>query len=291
MQVSHPSQLSKTGTHPRRDWERGAVGFVYLVVAASLIGFATFGLHPELVARIPGAARSYGLIFSHVGQVQVWVVFAALATLLFRRAGWRWLPALAAVYAVTFLAEFVGTGYGVPFGGYAYSGLLGPKWFGQVPVVIPLSWFCMAVPSLAFTWAVRSPVVRVVLASGFLVAWDLALDPAMSFLTPYWVWAESGPYYGMPWVNLAGWFLTAVVLFTAMSLLRAERWVFALDRRWLAAFYAANLLMPLGMLAAAGLWLGVLATLAAVALLVAAVRLRPPAGVFSFPPTPADARS
>lgn len=280
----------RTGTTRRRHLERVTLGAVYLTVALSLIGFATFGLHPELVARVPGAARSYGLIFSHVGQVQVWVLFAALATLLLKHTGWRWLPALAAVYGVTFLAEFVGTGYGIPFGGYAYSGLLGPKWFDQVPVVIPLSWFCMAVPSFAFARAARSPVARVALAAGFLVAWDLALDPAMSFLTPYWVWAESGPYYGMPWINVAGWFLTAVAVFTAMSLLRAERWISALDGRWLAAFYAANLLMPLGMLAAAGMWLGVLVTVAAVALLVAVVRTRPAAGFMSFP-TPADARS
>jgi putative membrane protein len=249
------------------------LGFVYLAVALSLLGFATFGLHPELVAKVPGAAKSYGLVFRHVGPAQVWIVFAALAAVLVGRTGWRWVPAFLAVYAVSFLSEFLGTSYGVPFGGYAYSGLLGPKWFDRVPYVIPVSWFCVAVPSLALAGAARSTVGRVLLASSFLVAWDLALDPAMSFLTPYWTWAKSGPYYGMPWINLAGWFLTAVVLFTAMTLLRADRWVARLNRRWLIAFYAANLLMPLGMLAAAGLWLGVVTTMGALGVLGAVTRL------------------
>ena len=41
----------------------------------------------------------------------------------------------------------------------------------------------------------------------------------MSFLTTYWVWTTPGEFYGMPWVNLAGWFGTGLVLMTALSIL------------------------------------------------------------------------
>jgi len=251
--------------------DRGLLAVAYVFVVVALVGFATFGLHPEWVATVPGAARSYGLVYSHIGQVQVWLLWAVLAVVLARHAGWSWVPAFLAVYALSFLSEFFGTSYGIPFGGYAYSGLLGPKWFDRVPLVIPLSWFAMAVPSFALArgfGAGRGPLARILLASAFLVAWDLALDPAMSALTPYWIWAESGPYYGMPWLNLLGWYLTAVVLMIAFTLLRADRWVDRLSTPWVTAYYGVNLLMPVGMLAAAGMWLGVFVTAAATALLM-----------------------
>src|SRR5690606_21923264 len=90
-----------------------------------------------------------------------------------------------------------------------------------------------------------------------------ALDPAMSRATVYWVWAEPGAYYGMPWLNLFGWYVTGLALMTALALLGAGRWMARLPLAWLAGFYGANLLLPLGMSAAAGLWGAVAATLAA----------------------------
>ncbi len=252
--------------------DRVLLGAFYAVVIASLAGFATFGLHPELVARVPGAARTYGVIYANVGAAKVWIAWAVLAAVLTRAAGWRWVPAFGVVYALSFLSEFVGTGYGVPFGGYAYSDLLGAKWFGRVPHVIPLSWFCMVVPSFYFGRVVtrgRGRAARVMAAAAILLAWDLALDPAMSFLTPYWRWADSGPYYGMPWLNLAGWYLTGLALMAALVGLRADRWIDRLSAGWLGAYCLANLLMPVGMLVAAGLWLGVGTTLVALGALAA----------------------
>jgi putative membrane protein len=246
------------------------LGISYLFIALALVGFATFGLHPELVARIPGAGRSYGLIYANIGYVQVWALWVILAVFMIRHTGTRWLPAFLAVYALSFLSEFLGTTYGIPFGGYQYSSLLGPKWFDRVPWVIPLSWFAMAIPSFALARAVgaaRGPVARVLFAAALLVAWDLALDPAMSALTPYWIWAETGPYYGMPWMNLVGWYVTAAVLMATLTLLHAHRWIDNLDARWLAGYYGVNLLMPAGMLLAAGSWLGVVVTAAIYAVL------------------------
>jgi uncharacterized membrane protein len=101
---------------------------------------------------------------------------------------------------------------------------------------------------------------RIAVASLILLAWDLALDPAMSYATRYWLWGESGPYYGMPWLNLFGWYVTGLVLMGVLSWLRAEEWTSRIPPRWWAGFYGANLLMPLGMCVAAGLWLAVGAT-------------------------------
>jgi uncharacterized membrane protein len=265
---------SRAEPNPRSSpLERALLVLMYVVVLAALAGFATFGLHPGLLGRLPGAAPVYGLVFGYVGQVQVWLAGAVLMVVLTRRAGTRWIPAFVGLYALSFASEFLGTRYGVPFGGYAYSDLLGAKWLARVPVVIPLSWFCMAVPSYYLARRLapgQRTLVRIVGGALVLLAWDLALDPAMSFLTPYWRWVESGPYYGMPWLNLFGWFVTGLVLMAALSTLRSERWIDPLPGRWVAAFYLANLLMPLGMMVAAGLWLGVGVTIGAYAVLLLA---------------------
>lgn len=237
---------------------------LYLFTAFSLAGYASFGRHPELLARVPMAAEFYPVAFRFFAVSQVWLAGAVLAVFLVRRAGWRWVPAFAALYSISLLSELLGTGYGVPFGEYRYSELLSPLWLGRVPVVIPLSWFYMAIPAYALALRVlpgrERAARRIGVASLVLLAWDLSLDPAMSHATRYWVWGEEGPYYGMPTLNLFGWYLTGVALMGALAALRAEGWIGGLPLGWLAAFYGANLLLPLGMSAAAGLWGAVLAT-------------------------------
>lgn len=255
-------ETAGVGEPPRRAY--GLWG-LYGFTAVSLAGFATFGLHPELLARVPQVAGLYGFAFRFFAVGQIWLAGAVLGLFLWRHARLRWLPALGALYLISLASELAGTRFGVPFGEYAYSPLLDPMWLGSVPVVIPLSWFFMALPSYALArLALPGPeraAGRVLLASALLLAWDLSLDPAMSFATRYWVWGAEGPYYGMPWLNLFGWYVTGLALMGALALLRADAWVARLPVAWLGAFYGANLLLPLGMNAAAGLWGAVLATL------------------------------
>jgi uncharacterized membrane protein len=231
---------------------------LYGFSAVALAGYATFGRHPELLARLGEGAAFYGQAFVLFARGQVLLAGAVLGLVLVRHAGWRWLPALAAVYALSLASELAGTTWGVPFGEYGYTSLLGWAWLERVPALIPLSWFCMAVPSYALA-RLRYPGRgqaggRVLLGSLILLAWDLSLDPAMSYATRYWWWGESGPYYGMPLLNLAGWYVTGVVLMLALQALRAERWLSTVPVSVLAGYYGANLLLPVGMSAAAGLW-------------------------------------
>jgi len=185
------------------------------------------------------------------------------------------------VYVVSLGAELAGTTVGLPFGPYRYTDGLGFKWFGHVPVLIPASWFMMALPSYAIArrrFQGRSEVVgRIALGSFSLLSWDFALDPAMSFTTKYWVWGTTGPYYGMPVLNLVGWFVTGVALMIVFDFLRTDRWMAALPLSWLLGFYGANLLLPVGMSVAARLWGAVGATgvaLAIAALIASAARNR-----------------
>ncbi|HKJ03810.1 MAG TPA: carotenoid biosynthesis protein [Longimicrobiales bacterium] len=255
----NPLQLS-----PRRG-ERVVLGLLLAFTVLAVTGYGVFALHPQRLVT-PMAARFYGISFQFFAQIHILLAALALGWVLVGRLGARWLPALGVVGLVSFVAEHIGTGYGIPFGGYGYTSLLGLRVGPRVPVLIPVSWFLMSVPS----WVVAQRALphdrlrRIGLAALFLVAWDLALDPAMSFLTPYWRWAETGPYYGMPWVNLLGWYLTGLIIMRVLDALGPRLGLTTLPTRWLAAYYGLVLLMPLGMVAAAGLWPAVAATLAGV---------------------------
>lgn len=261
----------------RERWSRAGLWALCAFTAFTLLGYASFGLHPNLLMRVPQVAGLYGIAFRFFAVSHVLIAGAVLVLFLSLHAGTRWLPAFATLYAISLSSELLGTSLGIPFGEYSYTPLLGVKWFGLVPLVIPLSWFFMALPSYALALrALPEPGMtarRVLLASLILVSWDLALDPAMSHATRYWEWGETGPYYGMPLLNLLGWYVTGLLLMGALAALRSEGWIRALPHRWLGGFYLANLALPLGMSLAAGLWGAVAGTVLALVASYGAARL------------------
>ncbi|HSM35939.1 MAG TPA: carotenoid biosynthesis protein [Longimicrobiales bacterium] len=257
--------------------EQAAIAVLAVLTVAAAAGFAVFGLHPQLIARLPGAATVYPIAFTVAPQLHMGAAAVALAVLLISRARARWVPAFLAVYTLSLGAELLGTTTGVPFGAYAYDRSLAPFWFDHVPVSIPVSWFTVALPAYALALrAEGGPASTILLGAALLTAWDLILDPAMAGATSYWRWAEPGPYYGMPWINLAGWMLTGVALMAALEGLRARAWVRDLPRAALGWIYGLQFLLPMLMAAAAGYW-GAIAA-ASVAVLLLGVASRPPVG-------------
>lgn len=256
--------------------DRAVLGALLLFTLLSIAGYATFGRHPELVASVPGAALPYGLALRVFPVGQVWLAFAVMVIYLTRHVGVRWLPAFVLVYALSLSSELLGTGYGVPFGAYHYSALLGPEWMGRVPILIPLSWFSMTVASFGLAQSAgrggaRAPWMRVGFTSLLLLCWDLSLDPAMSHATSFWIWGSTGPYFGMPWSNLAGWYVTGIALAATLAIAGADSWMERLSPRWFGAFYGINVLLAVAMDAAAGLWVAVIVTAAALAVIAAAM--------------------
>ena len=248
--------------------ERLALGFFLAFTLFAILGYCNFGLNPERLPATDWAVGIYQISFPWFARAHILISGAVLLFVMTRHSGLRWVPALLAVYGLSFTAEHVGTGYGIPFSGYEYTGLLGARLGGRVPLVIPLSWFLMSAPAWVLarqTFPDRNQALpRILQATFLLVLWDLALDPAMSFLTPYWLWETSGSFYGMPWVNLVGWAATGLVLMAALEWLdRRLDWAGTLPWRWALAYYVVVLLMPLGMITVAGLWWATAATLAA----------------------------
>jgi len=248
----------------RASRERALLAAFGAVTLAAAIGYATFALHPERLAAMPEAAPVYGVALKFFPPGHILIGLVTLAAILSWRVGAAWVPAAATLYLLSLSSELLGTTIGLPFGPYHYTDGLGVKWFAHVPVLIPASWFMMALPSFALVtrFVTAKPLLRTALAALLLVSWDLALDPAMSRLMPYWVWGRAGAYYGMPLLNLAGWYVTALVLMAALTLLRIDRWAARVPTTSFALIYAANLALPALMAMAAGLWpAAVLATL------------------------------
>lgn len=225
-----------------------------------------------------------------------YVLLGALSALAFlgARTGWRTAATLAVTATPLALgAELVGTSVGLPFGDYAYSGLLGYRILGLVPFPIPLSWFYMLVASLALLGRLSRPRDdaasrwKWALGAGLLlVAWDISMDPAM-VKTGHWVWGDgamfrglpawleafftAGVFYGMPLSNWFGWLLTAtliarVMLAVAPPTLVAERLSPSLLP---VALYLANGVMPVALCLRDGLWWA--AAFGALAMVVPAV--------------------
>jgi putative membrane protein len=240
---------------------------LYAFTALSVAGFATFGLHPEWLNTLdPRAVGFYSVSFRFFATGQVLIAGAVMIAFLIRHARWKWLTSFVVIYALSLASELLGTTYGIPFGAYSYSAVLKPMWLDRVPVGIPLSWFYMTLPSYAIASRMLrnrgSAAIRIGLASFILLAWDLALDPAMSSATKYWEWKETGPYYGMPLLNLFGWYVTGIVLMSALAATKSDGWISRLPVKWLAGFYGANLLLALGISVAAGRLLALVLTLA-----------------------------
>jgi uncharacterized membrane protein len=226
------------------------------VVVASLLGYGIFTSRPDLLIQVDPQARFFTWAFHGfaVGNM----LFGGLAVLAesVRRDRKLAVMAFVATYTVSLASELLGTAYGIPFGAYSYTTLLGPKWFNLVPLLIPLSWFTMSWA----TWIIASSRTQgfraVLFGTCLLIAWDLLLDPAMSRVTSYWVWGDKGDYYGMPWSNLLGWGITGLVLLAILRRLVPEPMS---DLRFSLVVYAVNFLLPLGFCLLNSYWIAVIA--------------------------------
>lgn len=125
--------------------------------------------------------------------------------------------------------EYVGHTTDIPFGAYAYTEVLQPQ-IGGVPFILPFAWFMMLSPSWAVAFVItraldarlKLPVWRRQAAFlGFsalaMTAWDFFLDPQMVGWD-LWRWDAAGSYFGIPWVNFAGWLLATIVITAAAML-------------------------------------------------------------------------
>lgn len=177
--------------------------------------------NPQLWAADENARLVFAFGMQWGGASQIVLGFAAMLAYGFVTVGKRRTAIfLGAAVVISLTYELLGTGTGWPFGAYSYTDGLGPRVMDRVPATIPLSWFymgfaCYLLAQMVVTrfrppWAAA---VTVVLGAWLLTGWDTVLDPAMAhedMPLKFWVWHETGPYFGMPAKNFAGWVATGL---------------------------------------------------------------------------------
>jgi putative membrane protein len=182
---------------------RFTIAVVFPALGAVTLLASAEGLLPE-----PLSFNPYFLLFG-VAVMRL-PLAAGLAPLFTRRAA----AGLVALCAYTYAIELVGVRTGYPYGEFAYGVDLGPM-VGGIPAALPLFFLPLVVNAyllslLLFGDAARRAAVRVPVVVAAVVGMDLVLDPA-AVAVGFWGYGAGGLYYGVPWVNYAGWVLSATV--------------------------------------------------------------------------------
>ncbi len=231
-----------------------------------VIGLLVMLPNPELWNQDPLARDIFTWSMDHAGATHI--ILAALTMFVYGVVfvGWAKTTIFFVVsFGLSLTSELVGTGYGWPFGNYEYTDFLGYKVLGRVPYSIPLSWFYMGFASYLlgralvqrFGWP-RPALMSVLTGAGLLVVWDLVLDPAMAHddvRVSFWIWDETGSYFGMPLINFLGWGLTGLIFMAVARML----WRSDVDTRLIPLFvpfaiYLLNTVWAMILAADVGLW-------------------------------------
>lgn len=177
-----------------------------------------------------------------------------------RDAGWLFIVLLAG-----YASEYLAVRCDCVFGPYFYTDALAPRVLG-VPVVMSAAWMVLVAYVKGMLLHHRlSAGLEILIASVWMTAIDLVIDPVAAGPLRYWQWETAGPYYGIPWSNFAGWFVVSAVMF-ALLRLDGTPWH---DNRW-AVYVGASIIGFFTIIAfSCGLWL-----CGAVGLLLLAVHWR-----------------
>jgi carotene biosynthesis associated membrane protein len=256
---------------PNGTWIPLGLFFAHIgALVFGLVGLLIMLPNPQLWAGDPRAESVFNWSMKYAGATHI--IFGALAMFAFGVAtiGWRKTSIFAAVsYALSLSSELIGTGTGWPFGNYAYTDFLGYKVLDHVPYTIPLSWFYMGFASYLLGAVLADRLVSqrhalwsLMLGTWFLTVWDLVLDPAMaheSLRVQFWVWDETGPYFGMPVKNFLGWSVTGL-LFMVIShfLWREDVRPQSVPTLFPLAVYTANVVFAMVLSAGVDLWMPIL---------------------------------
>jgi uncharacterized membrane protein len=204
-----------------KELDKGTGPFRYLS-AVTVISVLLIILNVLLGMRIP---FSVDFLLGYVGALLIFVVWHAILT-----KGWkRSLLMFCLSFVVAFTAEALGVNYGLVFGHYYYTPILGISLFG-VPFLAALAWepivyaaFCLS--DLLATGTTRmiplsrhksSSIWAAVIGALATTAWDLMIDP-IAVSQGWWAWVGGGPYVpyvanGVPIQNFLGWLGVAFVI-------------------------------------------------------------------------------
>ncbi len=251
-----------------------------------LVGILIMLPNPDLWRDDPRAVRVFTWSMDNAGATHIILGAAAMFAFGVVAIGWFKTTVFAVVsFVLSLSSELFGTGTGWPFGNYEYTAFLGYKVLDRVPYTIPLSWFYVGFASYLlagalverFGWG-RKGLWSVLIGTWLLTVWDLVLDPAMaheSLSIRFWVWDETGPYFGMPIKNFIGWSFTGLVFMGVSRLIwREDINAKATPMLMPFAIYTVNLIFAIVLSASVGLWFPIVLSIV-LGFIPAAVALMP----------------
>ncbi|QLD87299.1 carotenoid biosynthesis protein [Natronomonas halophila] len=186
------------------DDNRFTIAVVFPTIGAIMLLASAEGLLPE-----PLSFNPYLVLFG-VAIMRLPLI-AGVAPLLTRKAGFG----LLALCAYTYGIELVGVSTGYPYGHFEYGVDLGPMIADAIPAALPLFFLPLVLNAyllclLLLGESARNAVFRVPAVIAAVVGMDLILDPG-AVAIGFWSYDAGGLYYGVPWLNYAGWVLSATV--------------------------------------------------------------------------------
>ncbi len=241
-------------------------------MAFGLAGLLIVLPHAELILQLPPIGQSvFQLSMANGGVMYILLGTIAVAVYAYRMLGLKQsLCFMVPAVGLSLSSELLGTSTGLPFGDYGYLSGLGYKIAGLVPFTIPLSWFylgfsCYIIARAGFdntqlpNWLRHAGAIFC--GSLLLTSWDFVLDPAMSqTAVPFWEWKTPGPFFGMPYLNFAGWMETGAVFMSVAALLWPKERI-QLDRTQLQlplAIYLGNFVFAAVLSIAGNIWIPML---------------------------------
>lgn len=141
--------------------------------------------------------------------------------------GRRGALATLAAFLLAWAVEHIGETTGFPFGRYMYTDMLQPKLFGVTPFPITFAWLMVAIGSWqlarltrqAMPALARIPAADILLAATLVMTIDLQIETVATFINNYWVWIDSGPFYGVPMVNFIAWWVVGLIICGVVTLI------------------------------------------------------------------------
>lgn len=134
------------------------------------------------------------------------------------------------VFAVTFIAEYLGVNTGKLFGEYYYNTINNGPLVGGVPPLLMLTYFSITYGTY---WVMRIILGDFGIIKGFKIVWlsllgglvatltDLAADPVNSTVNQVYIWTRGGIFFGVPYMNFTGWLIEIAIFFLLVSLIFA----------------------------------------------------------------------
>jgi uncharacterized membrane protein len=210
-----------------------SIGFLILMMAVSLLVFLNPPLQVKIMLLTLYVVMLIAFSLTHGNQT-----LGGRAISIF----------LGITVLVTYVMEWLGTHFGVPFGHYYYTNRLGLLLL-DVPIVIPFQWFNVLYVCYIMTNIILSrgdivvgdsgpgesgvsnfsDIVPRLLATSVvtglcMVSWDFINDPYMVGIGS-WVWTDPTEFFGLtfhgiPLSNFIGWVLTSALTVLLFELYR-----------------------------------------------------------------------